>query len=79
MADSPKCLKCGGTDLKAGKASGAVFFPCQIFIFRPEGMSMFRRSSKPQGVPVKATICLDCGFLEMSVDPEAAKVVIESM
>lgn len=33
MTDSPKCLKCGGTDLTAGKLSGA-FFP--VSVFRPE-------------------------------------------
>ena len=76
MADSQKCLKCGGTDLKSGKCSGAF---SSAFIFRPEGASFFQRSSKAQGVPVQAAICLDCGFVEFSGDPEAAKAVIKSI
>jgi len=72
MTDKSKCLKCGGTDLKAGKVSGA-FFP--VSVFRPEGGSL--ASYKNHAMPVKAAICLECGFVEISGDPEVAKAVLK--
>ena len=72
MTDNPKCLKCGGTDLKAGKLSGA-FLP--VSVFRPEGGSW--ASYKNHAMAVKAVMCLECGFVELSGDPEAAKAVVE--
>ena len=71
MTDDSKCLKCGGTDLKAGKLSGA-FLP--VSVFRPEGGGL--ASYKNHALPVKAVICLDCGFVEISGDPEVAKAVV---
>lgn len=74
MTDSPKCLKCGGTDLKAGQLRGA-FLP--VSAFQPEGGSW--ASYKKHAMAVKAAICLDCGFLEISGDPETAKALIKTI
>ncbi len=72
MADRPKCLKCGGMDLKAGKLSGA-FLP--VSVFRPEGGSW--ASYKNHAMAVRAVMCLDCGFLEISGDPETARTLVK--
>ena len=72
MTGSPKCLKCGGMDLKAGKLSGA-FLP--VSVFRPEGGSW--ASYKNHAMAVKAVMCLDCGFLELSGDLKATKALVE--
>jgi predicted nucleic-acid-binding Zn-ribbon protein len=74
MADIPKCLKCGGTDLKAGQLAGA-FLP--VSAFRPEGGSGL--SYKKHTMPIKATMCLDCGFVELAGDPKSAKTIIKNI
>ena len=72
--NDPKCLKCGGTNLKPGSIwSWGAFFRT-VCCFRPEGLS----SKKPY-LLLTATMCVDCGFVEISGDPEAAKAVIRKI
>ena len=73
MSESQKCLKCGGTDLRPGKFVGR-FFPT-VCNFRPEGGSGI--SYKMHTAGLKVAMCPDCGFLEMSGDPENLKAVIK--
>jgi hypothetical protein len=67
-----RCLRCQGTDLKPGTLSGP-FLP--VSLFRPEGAGW--ASYKKHSFCVRATICLDCGFVQISGDPEEAKAVIK--
>jgi hypothetical protein len=78
MTDSPKCLRCGGADLKAGHLEAEFllqgqFVPVAAFQLEDgDGLSQ-----KERMLPIKASMCLDCGFVEFSGDPEAAKAVIK--
>ena len=74
MRESPKCLKCEGTHLKPGQLCGA-FEPG--LAFRPEGGGS--ASYKKHAINVQASICLDCGFVAISGDPDAAKALIEKV
>ena len=74
MSESQKCLKCGGTDLKPGQLCGA-FQPG--LAFRPEGGGL--ASYKKHAINVQASICLDCGFVAISGDPDAAKALIKKV
>ena len=72
MTDSPKCLKCGGADLKAGHLQGQ-FLPITAFQLEDgDGLSQ-----KDRMLRIKAFMCLDCGFVEFSGAPEAAKALIK--
>ena len=73
MDRSPTCLKCKGNNLKPGALLSFGGFFHSVRFFRPNGGSS--RSSKNHAVPVSATMCVDCGFVEISADPEAAKAV----
>ena len=75
MSDSPKCLKCGGTDLQPGQLWGRFFPTASAFI--PKGGSTW--SYNTQSLITKNTICLDCGFVEVSCDPEAAKALVKKI
>ena len=71
--DSRTCMKCRGMNLKRGHLT----FPGTCS-FIPEGGTAV--SFKNQVVPGNlATVCLDCGFLEVSCDPETVKAVIKSV
>ena len=75
MDDNPKCLECGGMELKPGQLMGYFFPTASAFI--PKGGS--KRSYNTQSLLTKNTICLDCGFVEISCDPEAAKVLVKNI
>lgn len=71
MSDETRCMKCGGTDLKPGMLTAPG-----VCAFVPEGGSAI--SHQNSVVPGnRATVCLDCGFLEVSCDPEAARATIK--
>jgi hypothetical protein len=67
MSEISKCLKCGGTDLKPGSMASFAGFT-----FKPAGASIWR-----DPLNVDAAMCPDCGFLELSADPESLKRVIK--
>ena len=69
--DSRTCMKCRGTNLKPGRLTTPG-----LCSFVPAGGT--GASYQNQVVPGNiATVCLDCGFLEVSCDPDAVKAVIK--
>ena len=75
MNDSPKCLKCGGTELKPGQLMGYFFPTASAFV--PKGGS--KRSYNTQSLLTKNTICLNYGFVEITYDPEVAKTLVKKI
>jgi hypothetical protein len=74
MEAPAKCLKCGGTDLKPGELCiSYILFPVSVFRF--EGQRSFGFGNA--ALPIKTTICLDCGFVDMSGDPVAARAFLQ--
>ena len=65
-----KCVKCGSERLTPGKlqSSGLVGF-------RPDKAKFF--TSKTADTKVKATICLECGFIEMIGDVEKLNKLVQ--
>lgn len=66
MSEQMKCLKCGGSNVKAGnfQSTGKIYF-------RPKEAGILK-----SGVIVDANTCLDCGFVELAVDAAKAKTLI---
>jgi len=66
MSEVKNCLRCGSTNLKPGsfQSTGKVYF-------RPKGAKLL--TIHTSGVPVGAIGCLDCGHIELTVDPKTAK------
>lgn len=74
MDRSPKCLKCGGTDLKDGRLFTVFLMVEGIALLVDGGSSL---SSKKDALPLEAAICLECGFVAFACDPKAARAVAE--
>jgi hypothetical protein len=57
MATEAKCPKCGSLKLETGRLHSAYFRPdnTKFFTFDPN-------------VPVRATVCMDCGNIELATD-----------
>jgi predicted nucleic-acid-binding Zn-ribbon protein len=72
MNDEKKCLRCGGTNLTDGdfQSTGKIY-SC------PKNAKM--SAIFITGVLVSSIICLDCGYLELSVDPEKAKLITKKL
>jgi predicted nucleic-acid-binding Zn-ribbon protein len=70
MSNEKKCTKCGGTDLTSGEfqSTGKIYF-------RPKGAKL--ASILTSGLPVEAEACLNCGHLELVVDPVKANALIK--
>lgn len=68
MNEEKKCLRCGGTNLTAGdfQSTGKIYS-------RPKHAKM--SSLLITGVLVNSIICLDCGYLELNVDPKKVKLI----
>ena len=68
MNEEKKCLRCGGTNLTAGdfQSTGKIYS-------RPKNAKM--SSLLITGVLVSSIICLDCGYLELNVDPKKVKLI----
>jgi predicted nucleic-acid-binding Zn-ribbon protein len=68
MNENKKCLRCGGTNLTAGdfQSTGKIYS-------RPKNAKM--SSLLITGVLVSSIICLDCGYLELNVDPDKVKLI----
>ncbi len=70
--EEKKCLQCGDTNLTDGdfQSTGKIY-AC------PKNAKM---SSLPiTGVLVKSIICLDCGYLELNVNPHKVKLIINKL
>jgi hypothetical protein len=59
-------MRCGGTNLEAGEfqSTGKIYS-------RPKHAKLVTLLTT--GVPVDTILCLDCGHVELIVDPERAK------
>lgn len=66
MSEERHCMRCGGTNLEAGEfqSTGKIYS-------RPKHARLVTLLTT--GVPVDNIICLDCGHVELVVDPERAK------
>ena len=71
MNEQRKCLRCGGTNLTEGdfQSTGKIYS-------RPKNAKM--SSLFITGVLVGSTICLDCGYLELNVNPDKVKLITKS-
>ncbi|MCP4263060.1 MAG: hypothetical protein GY774_36945 [Planctomycetes bacterium] len=71
MNDDKKCLRCGGTNLTdADFQSTGKIYSC------PKKAKM--SAIFITGVLVSSIICLDCGYLELNVDPDKAKLITKT-
>jgi predicted nucleic-acid-binding Zn-ribbon protein len=64
MNKEPTCMKCGSKDLEMGTLPEG---------FRPKQIKFL---SLLGSVRITAQACLDCGFLELNVDPQEVKLAI---
>ena len=66
MATEKKCVKCGSASLEPGaiQSTGRIHF-------RPENTKLL--TFKTGDVAIKATICLECGFIELIGDFKKAQ------
>ena len=71
MNEEKKCLRCGGTSLKAGnfQSTGKIYS-------RPENAKF--SSFLTTGVTVNSIMCFDCGQEELVVDPEKIKLITKT-
>ncbi len=71
MNEEKKCLRCGGTNLKAGifQSTGKVYS-------RPENAKILAFLSS--GAPVSSILCFDCGHVELIVDPTKIKLIAKA-
>ena len=71
MNQEKKCLRCGGTNLTAGdfQSTGKIYS-------RPKNAKM--STLLITGVLVNSVICLDCGYLELNVDPDKVKLITKT-
>jgi predicted nucleic-acid-binding Zn-ribbon protein len=68
MSEEKNCLRCGGTNLEAGKfqSTGKIYS-------RPKNAKLV--TVLTTGVPVDTLICYDCGHVELVVDAKKAKSI----
>lgn len=71
MNEQRKCLRCGGTNLTEGdfQSTGKIYS-------RPKNAKM--SSLFITGVLVGSIICLDCGYLELNVNPDKVKLITKT-
>jgi len=71
MNDNKKCLRCGGTNLTDGdfQSTGKIYS-------RPKNAKM--STLFITGVLVDSIICLDCGYLELNVNPGKVKLIAKT-
>ena len=70
MNEKGKCLRCGSTNTKPGNVQSTG----KIYI-RPKDAKL--SAVLKTGVPVDAVICLDCGHIELIIDPVEAKNLVK--
>ena len=71
MNEEKKCLRCGGTSLKAGNVqSTGKIYSC------PENAKI--SSFFTTGVPVSSIMCFDCGHVELIADTEKMKLITKA-
>jgi predicted nucleic-acid-binding Zn-ribbon protein len=68
MNEEKKCLRCGGTNLTDGdfQSTGKIYS-------RPKNAKM--STLFITGVLVDSIICIDCGYLELNVNPDKLKLI----
>lgn len=71
MSEEKKCLRCGSTRLSAAElqSTGKIYS-------RPKDAKLITVFTT--GVPVAGIICLDCGHVELVVDPNKASAVAKA-
>ena len=71
MNDQKKCLRCGGINLVDGdfQSTGKIYS-------RPRRAKM--SSLLITGVLVNSIICLDCGYLELKVNPDKVNLLTKT-
>ena len=72
MNEEKKCLRCGGTNLTDGdfQSTGKIY-SC------PKNAKM--SAIFITGVLVSSIICLDCGYLELNVNPDKVKLITKKL
>lgn len=71
MNEEKQCLRCGGTNLQPSdlQSTGKIYS-------RPKDAKLV--TVLTTGVPVSATICFDCGHVELVVDADKAKSIAKA-
>jgi hypothetical protein len=71
MPTEKKCLRCGGTQLQPGKikSTGKIWF-------KPEKTKFL--TLKTSNVDMHASLCLDCGTIDLAGDPGKAKALTKA-
>ena len=66
MDEKKKCLRCGSVNTKPSnlQSTGKIYI-------RPKDAKL--SAVLKTGVPVDAVVCLDCGHVELVIDPAKAK------
>ena len=70
MPTERKCLRCGGAYLEPGRVQGVG----QLY-FRPKNVKFF--SLHTADVPVEASICTDCGAIDLIGDIHKAQTLLD--
>jgi predicted nucleic-acid-binding Zn-ribbon protein len=70
MNEKKKCLRCGSTNTKpsALQSTGKIYI-------RPKDAKFL--AVLKTGVPVDAITCLDCGHVELMINPVKAKKLVK--
>ncbi len=71
MNEEKKCLRCDGTNLKAGdfQSTGNIYS-------RPQNAKI--STFLTTGVLVSSIMCLDCGHVELFADPEKVRLLTKT-
>ena len=71
MNEENKCLRCGGSNLKASdiQSTGKIYA-------RPKDAKLV--AFLTTGVPVSAMVCFDCGHLELVVEADKAQSIVKA-
>jgi predicted nucleic-acid-binding Zn-ribbon protein len=72
MNEEKKCLRCSSTNLTDGdfQSTGKIYS-------RPKNAKMSMLCIT--GVLVDSIICLDCGYLELNVNPDKVKLITKNL
>jgi len=70
MNEQAKCPNCNGTNMEPGSlhSAGALHF-------RPEHAKFLKL--KTANIEVDAGLCLDCGFVSLTADPDRVKALTD--
>jgi hypothetical protein len=66
-----KCRRCGSTRIEDGKLEGLS--PYGAVGFRPSNIRFLTLKTK---IPVEASVCLDCGYLELGCDTDSVREIM---